>query len=317
VSDSITIKQSKRCIITGSEGFVGQYVVKKFLDEGYIVLGIDNLSKYGVRKVPEHERYSLFEYDLTQLKPSDGTWISDRRPDVIIDLAEDVGGINYLNQNATEKLYSSLTIRRNMLNATPRSCRYICISSSAVYERINTFPTPEIDVVDLPTPVSPYALTKMSAEYISQYWGGNLCVARLFNVAGTGDDHLTKGHAIADLVRKFKNCGGKPVGLVGDGQQTRNFVHGEDVAEALYLIATKSLPGQIYNVGSHNNIKIADLAHRIAIKFGMFNGMYKVSANPAYNINTSIPNIYKLEKLGYSPKWDIDRILDEAVEYYA
>lgn len=304
---------SKRCVITGSEGFVGQYVTKKFLDEGYVVLGIDNLSKYGKRRVLEHKRY------VPRYEDAEGmiarSHITQFKPDVVIDLAEDVGGITYLNNNAVSKLVSSTQIRANILNAISKSTRYVCISSSAVYERINTFPTPEIDNIDLPTPLSPYALTKINAEHISCLSGGNVCIARLFNVAGKGDDHPDKAHVIADLVKKFKNCNGSPVSLVGTGQQIRNFTHGEDVADALYLIGTASIPGQIYNVGSHNTIRIWDLAVEIARRVGINSGL-QPTTNPIYNIHRSEPCLRKLCALGYEAKWGMGRILDEAVEYY-
>jgi UDP-glucose 4-epimerase len=299
-------------IVTGSEGFIGQYVTKKFLDEGYRVLGIDNLSKYGERKNPNDSYYALKELDLTNpnCKRDIKAWL----PQIVIDLAEDVGGIGYLNANATDKLKSSLLIRHNILDSIKKSTRYVCISSSAVYERVHTFPTPEIDVLDLPTPYSPYALSKLNAEYLSMFSAGNVVVARLFNVAGKGDDHPEKGHVIADLVRKFKNCGGKPVYLNGDGSQIRNFTHGEDVAKALYLIS-QGPAGQIYNVGSHNNMIIWDLAVKIAERVGISSGL-GTTDNPIFNIHKSMPNISRLENLGYKPKWDIEKILDEAVEYY-
>ena len=303
----------RKCLITGSEGFVGQYVTKKFLDEGYKVFGIDNLSKYGVSKVATHSNYQFLKHDLTLGNTT--PLVNTIDPDVVIDLAEDVGGISYLNEKPNNKLISSLNIRYNFLSGLRKSCRYVCISSSCVYERVYTSPTPELDLLDLPTPFSPYALSKYNAEYISCFWAGNVSVARLFNVAGRGDDHPTKGHVIADLVRKFKNCGGKPVTLVGDGQQFRNFTHGEDIADALYLIA-HDVPGHTYNVGHPNNtFRIWDLAVRIAEKVGINSGL-GTSSNPIHNIRVSQPCIAKLQTLGYKPKWDMERILNEAVEYY-
>src|SRR5690606_33384458 len=107
-----------------------------------------------------------------------------------------------------------------------------------------------IDLLDLPTPLSPYALSKINSEVLVCQSAKNVSIARLFNVAGIGDDHPTQAHVIADLVKKFKNCGGKPVALVGDGQQIRNFTHGEDVAAALFIIATSTRPGLVFNIGS-------------------------------------------------------------------
>ena len=181
-----------KIIITGSEGFVGRYVTQKFLQEGHEVVGIDNLSKYG-KVFNEHPKYRCRVHNLCH--PSTSELIKNLRGDIIIDLAEDVGGINYLNKNALDKLQSSMTIRYNVLKGSGNA-RYVCISSSCVYERVNTFPTPEIDLVDLPMPLSPYALSKVNAEIMAYQSGGNVVVVRLFNVAGKGDDHPTKSPAI-------------------------------------------------------------------------------------------------------------------------
>ena len=295
---------------TGSEGFIGRYIVDKFSREGHEVIGIDNLSKYGRTK--PMCKYRLIIHDLTH--PKTIQLMQKLDCDLIIDLAEDVGGTTYLHKQGFHKIQTSLAIRHNILSSCQiTNARYMCISTSSLYESVQTFPTSEIPLNELPCPQSPYALSKFNAEYLTKLANVNFVIVRLFNAAGIGDDCFEKAHVIPHLVHKIKHE--KSIKLHGDGKQVRNFTHCKDIADALYIVSSSAHMGETFNIGSHNTYDILTLCEKISNKLNI-NKPIETSTSFSYDVNKSEPDISKLLNIGYNPAYDMDMILDEAIQYY-
>jgi UDP-glucose 4-epimerase len=251
-------------VITGGAGFIGSHLAERFLREKWTVHVIDNLVNGKRENVPDGATF----HELDIRDPAAGALIASERPDVLAHLAaqmdvrksvEDPGYDASVNVLGTLNLVES--VRRN----SPRTRIVLASTGGALYGDNTTPPNFEDFKKD---PESPYAITKLTAEYYLAYYGrvhGLDAVAMRFgNVYGPRQDP----HGEAGVVAIF--CGrileGQPLTIFGDGEQTRDYVYVGDVAEALWHGATKPLPAiglldaRAFNVGTGIGTSVIDLA---------------------------------------------------------
>jgi UDP-glucose 4-epimerase len=251
-------------LITGGAGFIGSHLAERFLRERWTVHVVDNLVNGKRENVPDGATF----HELAIRDPGAAALIAAERPDVLAHLAaqmdvrhsvEDPGYDASVNVLGTLNLVES--VRRN----SPRTRIVFASTGGALYGDNTTPPNFEDFKKD---PESPYAITKLAAEYYLAYYGrvhGLDAVAMRFgNVYGPRQDP----HGEAGVVAIF--CGrileGKPLTIFGDGKQTRDYVYVGDVAEALWDGATKPLPpiglldARAFNVGTGIGTSVIDLA---------------------------------------------------------
>jgi len=208
----------KTVIVTGSQGFVGGYLCRELLSNGYKVIGIDNYSKYGVikRDYDDNENFRLIVDDLSTQNGFDRfkSIIAFNKPDYLIAAAAMIGGISYFHKYAYDLLAHNERIMANTFDAAIAAYkdrvlkRIVVISSSMVYEGADEeaqkmtnlygttgehiWPSEEDDVKILPPPVSTYGLQKLACEYyckgaLEQY-GLPYTIIRPFNCVGLGEE---------------------------------------------------------------------------------------------------------------------------------
>jgi UDP-glucose 4-epimerase len=251
-------------VITGGAGFIGSHLAERFLREKWTVHVVDNLVNGKRENVPAGATF----HELDVRDPAAAALIAAERPDVLAHLAaqmdvrksvEDPGYDASVNVLGTLNLVES--VRRN----SPRTRIAFASTGGALYGDNTTPPNFEDFKKD---PESPYAITKLTAEYYLAYYGrvhGLDAVAMRFgNVYGPRQDP----HGEAGVVAIF--CGrileGKSLTIFGDGKQTRDYVYVGDVAEALWDGATKPLPpiglldARAFNVGTGIGTSVIDLA---------------------------------------------------------
>lgn len=303
-------------VITGAEGFIGQYLVNKLCeDSNNEVFGIDNLSKHGVRRDVEHKNYTFLNVDILSkyYKPL----VMDINPTLIIDLASVVGGINKIN-HANDVVTNINIFNQTFEIAQKLKTKYIFFSSSIVYDRINTFPTPELSIRDIPAPNSPYGYYKYTCEYLLEQSSLPYTIIRPYNCIGIGDDNEDYAHVFTDFIRQAKR--NKEI-IVNGGNQYRSFIHCQDVADIVSIII-KNIQRyrQIYNVGNPiNYCSIQDLAYNIAHKCGLTYSDVILRDNPnvLIDVKQMLPNINKIKaEFDYTPRFSLSQSLDQCVRYY-
>jgi UDP-glucose 4-epimerase len=180
--------------------------------------------------------------------------------------------------------------------------RFVFTSSCAVYGEPHYLPVNE----DHPVfPVSPYATSKLTAEHYCRVffksYGLKTVVLRLFNVYGLGQGVNGEGGVIAKFMEHLRL--GLPLIIYGDGEQTRDFVHVEDVVDAVLLVLkNKDIEGEVFNVGSGSCTSINNLAKNVIelapANLGVAYGEHRLG-----DVRHSFANIEKARKeLGYEPK---------------
>jgi UDP-glucose 4-epimerase len=255
---------SPRAVITGGAGFIGSHVADRFLDEGYDVEIIDDLSSGKRANLPENA--ALHAMNVTS--PEAAAVVRDGKFDVLVHLAAQID----VRRSVADPLFDATTNILGIVNlleavkASGWATRVVFTSTGgAIYGDFNTPPNFETFSKE---PESPYAISKLASEYYLAYYGrlhGLEHVAvRFGNVYGPRQDP----HGEAGVVAIFCNriLEGKPLTIFGDGRQTRDYVFVGDVANAVWRGATFDLPpaGTVdtrsYNIGTGIGTSVVELA---------------------------------------------------------
>lgn len=244
-------------VVTGGCGFIGSHLVDALLERGRQVLVIDTDES---RKNLKHhqDNWRLRFPDESNIE--EYTYLSD--VDTVFHLAA-LADIVPSIVNPRQYYLSNVNGTYNILEAALKGkCRkFIYAASSSCYGDKPTTPTPETAPI---FSQYPYALTKNIGEQIALHWLKvyklPVVSLRLFNVYGTRSrTNGTYGAMFGTFLAQLAN--GKPLTIVGDGTQKRDFVHVSDVVNAMLLAANSDYTG-VYNIGSGKPIsvnKIADL----------------------------------------------------------
>jgi len=217
----------KTVLVTGSQGFIGGYLCRELLSNGYRVIGLDNYSKYGrvKRDYDTHKNFKLRDFDLAERWAMEGldNKLAAWKVDYIIAGAAMIGGISYFHKYAYDLLATNERITANTFDAAIKAFergpleRIVSISSSMVYEGADTerdkiddmasvsccgpgnfrdpesvWPSQESDVGILPSPNSTYGFQKLATEYFckgaQEQYGLPYTIVRPFNCVGIGED---------------------------------------------------------------------------------------------------------------------------------
>lgn len=249
--------------ITGGAGFIGSHLVDLLVKEKYNVKVIDDFSNGRKENIQSHldsatiefHKINLAEYDkMEELESiiSGCKWVFH-----LAALADIVPSI----QHPTKYHKANIDGTINILEAARKNSieKFIYAASSSCYGIPDKYPTPETTLIN---PEYPYALTKYLGEEYALHWNKiyslPIVSLRLFNVYGprarTGGTYGAVFGVF--LAQKINN---KPLTVVGDGTQTRDFTFVTDVVEGFYSAAKSNVNGEIINLGSGNTYSINKL----------------------------------------------------------
>jgi UDP-glucose 4-epimerase len=248
----------KRTIVTGGCGFIGSHLVERLLRDGSAVTVIDNL-KTGRRKNLQHLSGSS-AVDVVELDVCEQTELKTlfRSADCVFHLAalaDIVPSIERPEEYFRANVDGTFSVMQAARAANVPRVMYA--ASSSCYGIPDNFPTPETAQI---RPQYPYALTKFLGEQIVLHWGKvyglNVTSLRLFNVYGPRA-RTTGTYGAVFGVFLAQKLAGKPMTVVGNGKQTRDFTFVTDVVDAFVRAArSSSLSGEILNVGSGNTYSV-------------------------------------------------------------
>ncbi len=251
-----------KVVVTGGAGFIGSHLVDKLVEEGHEVVVLDNFSTGRLENIKHVEsEIDVLECDLGFI----GDWSSSldgaRYVFHLAALADIVPSI----QNPDAYFRSNVNGTINVLEAS-RNCgveKIIYVASSSSYGIPDDYPTCETASMQ---PQYPYALTKWMGEELILHWNEVYDLPaislRLFNVYGPRSRTAGTYGAVFGVFLAQK-LAGKPLTVVGDGSQTRDFTYVTDVVDALIAAAGSDRSGQAYNVGSGTTVSINKIVELI------------------------------------------------------
>lgn len=286
-------------LVTGAAGFLGSALSNRLAHEGHQVRGLDDLSAGDPSRLQPDV---LFTRGDVADRPKLWTLLQDI--DSVYHLAARVSvpeSVLYPREYNGVNVGGTVSIMEAMRDVGVR--RVVLISSGSVYGDKQTQPLTEKTT---PDPASPYAVSKLAAEYyvrtIGALWGIETVVLRVFNAYGPGQP-LPAAHppVIPHFLRQTAQKGS--LIIHGQGQQTRDFVFVDDVVEAMVASATAPcIDRQVLNIGSGTEISIRSLAQHVIEAVGSgADWIYMEDQDPGPSRMCADISLAK-EKLGYQPR---------------
>ncbi|MEW6566776.1 MAG: GDP-L-fucose synthase [Chloroflexota bacterium] len=301
----------RRICVTGGAGFLGSYVLEQLAARGA-----------GEVFVPR-----IQDYDLTQLEDIRRI-LRDARPDLILHLAAQVGGIGANRARPAEFFYNNLMMGVQLVHEAWRAGveKLVALGTVCAYPKFTPVPFREDSLWDgYPEETNaPYGLAKkmllvQSQSYRQQY-GFNSIFLIPVNLYGPRDNFdLETSHVIPALIRKCveaKERGESEIVVWGDGSPTREFLYAADAAEGILLAAERYNASDPVNLGSGREIRIRDLVEMIARETG-FTGRIvwdtsRPNGQPRRALDTS-----KAEALfGFRARTGFEEGLRRTIEWY-
>jgi UDP-glucose 4-epimerase len=256
----------KKAIVTGGAGFIGSHMVDLLMSKNYYVIVIDSLVGGHKRNLKQHLKNKNFKFIKQDICSLDSNSIFFKNVDYVYHFAG-IGDIVPSIERPADYMNVNVQGTVKVLEASRKANikKFVYAASASCYGLNNSV----IDEKESINTEHPYALSKYLGERAALHWGKvyNLPVnvIRIFNAYGTRVRTTGAYGAVFGVFfkQKIKN---KPLTVVGNGKQARDFVYVTDVANAFYLASQTNKKGEIYNVGTGKPQKIIDLAKFIGGK---------------------------------------------------
>lgn len=313
-------------LVTGGAGFIGSHLCEELLKKGDKVVAIDNLSTGSLENIKDfidNEKFEFVNGSILDEKLMDKF---AERCDRIFHLAAAVG-VKLIVESPLESMRTNIKGSEIVLQM---ACRYrkqvLVTSTSEIYGKNKEGLLKEDDDRILGSPLKSrwsYSTSKAVDELLAYYYykdkGIPTVIVRLFNTVGprqTGNYGMVIPTFVGQALRD------EPVTIYGTGKQKRCFLYVKDAVDALIkLVETPEATGDVFNIGSDEEISMEDLAKRIVNLIGSGSEIAYIPYSEAYeegfeDMERRMPDISKISKLiGFKVNYDLDSIIKSVVEY--
>ena len=316
-----------RVLVTGGAGFIGSHLVDALLAQGHTVVAFDDLSTGSLdnlKGAATHPAFTFIEGSIL-----DSKLVSEvvSRVDEVYHLAAAVG-VKFVLDNPLRSLLTNIRGTEEVLEAADHhgKKRVILFSSSEVYGKGASIPFHEDDDRLLgPTSVLrwSYAASKAVDEFLALGYFHErrlpVTVVRCFNTCGPRQSpHY--GMVIPRFVeRALRN---EPILVYGDGLQSRCFSSVRDVVRGVLMLAQEPKTiGEVYNIGTQEEVSVAELARRVKALTGSSSAIETVGYEAIYgsrfeDMQRRVPSLDKIRGIcGYEPEVTLDQLLHDTIEH--
>ncbi len=287
--------QGSRVFVAGHKGMVGSAIVRRLASEGCEIL------------TASHQTLDLNRQSDTE------QWLERMKPDAVFLAAGRVGGI-YANETFPANFIAeNLAISLNVIQGAHKAGvkKLLALGSSCIYPKLAAQPMSEDSL--LAGPLEPtnqwYAVAKIAAiklcEAYRKQHGADFISVMPTNLYGRGDNyHLKNSHVPAALIRRFheaKLADAPKVVVWGTGKPRREFLSSDDLADACVFLMKHYSDPEFLNVGTGEDITIADFASEIASVVG-YAGKIEFDTSRPDGPPRKLLDVSKMKKLGWTPK---------------
>jgi len=299
--------EKQKILITGAAGFIGSHLVDALLENGNEIIGLDNFSTGRPQNLDHVEgQIQLVECDISQSGQWQNLFVN---VDYVIHLAA-LADIVPSIENPDSYYQSNVNGTFNVLEACRMNSvkKIVYSASSSCYGIPDEYPTKETAII---RPQYPYALTKHLGELMVMHWCHvydlSALSLRFFNVYGPRSRTSGTYGAVFGVFLAQK-LAGKPLTVVGDGRQTRDFTYVTDIVGAILAAVQSESTGKIYNVGSGDTVSVNRLVELLS---GEKVHIPKRPGEPDF----TFADITKIkQELGWEPQVSIEDGVDEILK---
>jgi UDP-glucose 4-epimerase len=311
----------RKALVTGGAGFIGSHVADAFIDKGWDVTIVDDLSSGKRENLPEKAKFHEIGVNSREFS----SLVGSGNFDAVAHLAAQIDVRKSVSDpiaDARTNILGTLGLLEALQKAGAATRVIFTSTGGALYGDFNTPPNYETYPKD---PESPYAISKLSAEYYLAYYsrvhGREYAAVRFGNVYGPRQDP----HGEAGVVAIF--CGrildNRPLTVFGDGLQTRDYVYVGDVARAVWLAATKPLPekGRLdargFNIGTGKGTSVLDVAKLLQKTAGSSVPIEFAPHRPGEQQDSFVNADKARELLGWAPEITLAEGLAKTYAWFA
>ena len=298
-----------KVVVAGSTGLAGSAISAAFSAQGHEVIGLN-------RSVVD-----LMDGAATQ------QFLINTKPDLVVDAAAKVGGIGANNTFPVEFLADNITIQGNLMNAAHAAKveKFVFLGSSCIYPRDCAQPIKEEYLMTGPLEAtnSAYAIAKIAGiELINSYrkeYGTRWISLMPTNLYGPRDNFdLAASHVLPAFIRRFVDAaesGAEKVVLWGSGSPLREFLHVDDLSQAVVVASEKYDSSLHLNVGTGEDLSIKELAGVVAKSAG-FSGEIEWDSSKPDGTPRKVLDVSRIKALGWKPTITLEEGVASTIAWY-
>ena len=302
---------NKRLTVTGGAGFLGRYIVQGLKDRGCKEVFVPEIQDYDLTK----------EEDVVRM-------YQDGKPDVVIHLAAEVGGIGANRENPGRFFYANMAMGLHLIEHSRLQNieKFVQVGTICAYPKFTDVPFKEENLwngypeeTNAPYGIAKKALLVMLQAYRQQY-GMNGIYLLPVNLYGPGDNFNPKSsHVIPALIRKCveaKDAGADFIECWGTGEASREFIYAADAAEGILLATELYNDDESVNIGAGFEITINDLVKKICELTGFTGQVRWDNSKPDGQPRRRLDVSRAKKAFGFEAKTDFDQGLKNTINWY-
>jgi len=303
----------KNYLVTGGAGFIGSAITKRLIHKGNSVTVLDDFSRGDISKLEKvNQDINFINADICDTKKIIKVF-KDNNFSGVVHLAYINGTKNFYTR-PEEVLKVAISGIQNVIEGIrlAKIKEFYLASSSEVYQSPKVFPTPEDIKLVVPDPSNPrysYGLGKILQEFMALNFLKEVEKIIIFRPHNIYGPDMGFDHVVPELFLKINESTEGFIELKGNGKQQRSFCYIEDFLQAFEILIDAQTPSGIYNIGSYFETEIIEIANTIA---QLYNRKleFRTSLAPLGETSRRVPDLSKLEKMGYVPKYSVKKGLE-------
>ncbi len=315
------VENNEKILVTGCAGFIGMHLVKKLCDQGFNVIGIDNLNDYydinlkknRLLELGKYKNFDFFKLDICDYQSLEDLF-NAHQFDKVVNLAAQAG-VRYSLINPNAYIDSNISGFMNVLEC----CRHFKVkglvyaSSSSVYGGNKEIPFSEKHNVD--SPISIYAASKKANELMA------FSYSHLYDLSSTGLRFFTVygpwGRPdMAMFIFAEKILNGLPIPVFNNGDMLRDFTYISDITDGILSAIEKNYKCEIFNLGNNKSESLMEIVAQIESGLSKKAIIRKEPIQPG-DIERTCADIDKAKsRLGFDPKVDIKDGINNFINWY-
>lgn len=258
-----------KVLITGGAGFIGSHIVEKLLENNYNVIIIDNLSSGSIENIPNSDTIKFYQLNIE--KDDLELVFQKEAPDYVIHLAAQTSvnfSISHPYYDANMNVMASIKLLELCKKYNIR--KFITASSAAIYGNPKYLPIDENHPTE---PMSQYGLSKLTMEKYIKLSGIPYIIFRFSNAYGPRQKSSKESGVVAIFNNAMKN--NEPINIYGDGEQIRDFIYVEDIANICIKAINSNVENEIINFSTNKGVSLNQL-------FKVMKSLYNYTLNANY-----------------------------------